>query len=161
MTAMKKITLLAAIKQTQPFRHPHEELYLSIIKTASDLSHRADQFFRPHGITQIQYNVLRILRGAGPEGLCRNEISGRMITAAPDMSRLLERMEKQGLISRSRDREDKRQVSSTITKKGEKLLQQLDEPLHRHLEGDLLGLGEKKTAQLLELLEEVRGMIAM
>jgi DNA-binding MarR family transcriptional regulator len=159
MTSPDKIPLVAAIRQKQPFQLPQQELYLSLLKTASDLSHLADQFFRQFEITQIQYNVLRILRGAGSAGLCRNEISERMITAAPDMSRLLERMEKAGLIRRSRDRDDKRQVASTITRKGESLLDKMEAPLidfHKH---QLQALGSARITSLLDGLSEIRALI--
>ena len=159
MTSTEKIPLISAIKQKQPFRLPQQELYLSLLKTASDLSHLADQFFRTFEITQIQYNVLRILRGAGSNGLCRNEISERMITAAPDMSRLLERMEKAGLISRSRDRDDKRQVASTITRKGEVLLEKVEAPLLEFHKQQLQGLGSTKIAMLLDALAEIRALL--
>ncbi|MDE1174980.1 MAG: MarR family transcriptional regulator [Edaphobacter sp.] len=128
------------------------------MKTASDLSHLTDQFLRSFEITQIQYNVLRILRGAGPAGLCRNEISDRMITAAPDMSRLLDRMERAGLIHRSRDRDDRRQVASTITKAGEALLDKVDIPLMEFHRAQFDGLSGNKVSSVLEVLAEIRAL---
>jgi DNA-binding MarR family transcriptional regulator len=159
MSHSEKISLATAIKQKQPFKLPQQELYLSILKTASDMSHLTDLFLRQFDITQIQYNVLRILRGAGPEGLCRNEISERMITAAPDMSRLLDRMERDGLITRSRDREDRRQVSSSITRKGEMLLERMEAPITDFHKKLLQPLSAAKTNALLDSLAEIRGLL--
>jgi hypothetical protein len=73
MVPTKKASLATALKQTRPFVSLEQEVYLSFLRTTSELSHAADQFFRPFGITSSQYNVLRILRGAGADGLCRNE----------------------------------------------------------------------------------------
>jgi DNA-binding MarR family transcriptional regulator len=159
MSSSDKISLVSAIKQRQPFRLPQQELYLSLVKTASDLSHLTDRFLRQYEVTQIQYNVLRILRGAGNAGLCRNEITERMITAAPDMSRLLDRMEKVGLIHRSRDRDDRRQVASSITRKGEALLECVEEPLMDFHKKLLHGLGAGKISTLLDSLAEIRALL--
>ena len=112
MARTKKSSLATTLKQNRPFVSLEQEVYLSILRTASELSYAVDQFFRPFGITSSQYNVLRILRGAGVDGLCRNEISERMVTATPDMSRLLDRMEKAGWVTRERAEGDRRQVST-------------------------------------------------
>jgi DNA-binding MarR family transcriptional regulator len=126
MPLTKKSSLATALKQTRPFVSLEQEVYLSILRTASELSYSVDQFFRPFDITPSQYNVLRILRGAGTDGLCRNEISERMVTATPDMSRLLDRMEKAGWVTRERAEDDRRQVSTYITKSGMELLVMLE-----------------------------------
>jgi len=128
MVPTKNASLAAALKQTRPFVSLEQEVYLSLLRTTSELSHAVDQFFRPFGITSSQYNVLRILRGAGADGLCRNEISERMVTATPDMSRLLDRMEKAGWVTRERAEDDRRQVSTYITKSGMELLAKLETP---------------------------------
>jgi DNA-binding MarR family transcriptional regulator len=128
MVPTKKASLAAALKQTRPFVSLEQEVYLSLLRTTSELSHAVDQFFRPFGITSSQYNVLRILRGAGADGLCRNEISERMVTATPDMSRLLDRMEKAGWVTRERAEDDRRQVSTYITRSGMELLVKLETP---------------------------------
>jgi DNA-binding MarR family transcriptional regulator len=128
MARTKKSSLATALKQNRPFVSLEQEVYLGILRTASELSYTVDQFFRPFGITSSQYNVLRILRGAGTDGLCRNEISERMVTATPDMSRLLDRMEKAGWVTRERAKEDRRQVSTHITKSGMELLARLEKP---------------------------------
>ena len=128
MVPAKKASLATALKQTRPFVSLEQEVYLSLLRTTSELSHAVDQFFRSFGITSSQYNVLRILRGAGADGLCRNEISERMVTATPDMSRLLDRMEKAGWVTRKRAEGDRRQVFTHITKSGMELLARLEKP---------------------------------
>jgi DNA-binding MarR family transcriptional regulator len=128
MARAKKSSLATALKQNRPFVSLEQEVYLSILRTASELSYAVDQFFRQFDITQSQYNVLRILRGAGADGLCRNEISERMVTATPDMTRLLDRMEKAGWVTRKRAEDDRRQVSTHITKSGMELLARLEKP---------------------------------
>jgi DNA-binding MarR family transcriptional regulator len=128
MARAKKSSLATDLKQNRPFVSLEQEVYLSILRTASELSYAVDQFFRQFDITQSQYNVLRILRGAGADGLCRNEISERMVTATPDMSRLLDRMEKAGWLTRKRAEGDRRQVSTHITKSGMELLARLEKP---------------------------------
>jgi DNA-binding MarR family transcriptional regulator len=128
MARAKKSSLATALKQNRPFVSLEQEVYLSILRTASELSYAVDQFFRQFDITQSQYNVLRILRGVGADGLCRNEISERMVTATPDMTRLLDRMEKAGWVTRKRAEDDRRQVSTHITKSGMELLARLEKP---------------------------------
>src|SRR4051812_50226485 len=83
-------------------------------------------FLRPYGITATQYNVLRILRGSEPEGLCRNDLRDRMLTRMPDVTRLLDRMEEAGLVERTRETEDRRMVTSGTTAKGMQILATLD-----------------------------------
>src|SRR5580692_8218735 len=128
MALTQKSSLATALEQNRPFVSLEQEVYLSILRTASELSYAVDQFFRPFDITPSQYNVLRILRGAGTDGLCRNEISERMVTATPDMTRLLDRMEKSGWVTRKRAENDRRQVSTQITKSGMELLARLEKP---------------------------------
>jgi DNA-binding MarR family transcriptional regulator len=128
MPRRQRSPLAKTLKQTRPFVSVEQEVYLSILRTASELSYAVDQFFGQFDITQSQYNVLRILRGAGADGLCRNEISERMVTATPDMTRLLDRMEKAGWVTRKRAEDDRRQVSTHITKSGMELLARLEKP---------------------------------
>jgi hypothetical protein len=95
--------LQAEIKQSRPFPRPSAEAFLSIVRTAAVLEHQIGEVLRPHGITSTQYNVLRILRGAGARGLCGREIAERLVSRVPDVSRLLDRMEELGLLTRERD----------------------------------------------------------
>src|ERR1700744_5587430 len=140
MARTKKSSLATALKQTRPFVSLEQEAYLSILRTASELSYAVDQFFRPFDITPSQYNVLRILRGAGADGLCRNEISERMVTATPDMTRLLDRMEAAGWGTRERAEDDRRQVSTYITQSGLALLESLEAPVRGFVTGILKGV---------------------
>src|ERR1700691_6088068 len=128
MARTQKSSLATTLKQNRPFVSLEQEVYLSILRTASELSYAVDQFFRPFDITPSQYNVLRILRGVGADGLCRNEISERMVTATPDMSRLLDRMEKAGWVTRERAGDDRRQVCTYITKYGVEVRARLETP---------------------------------
>jgi DNA-binding MarR family transcriptional regulator len=156
MASKKNASLATALKQNRPFVSIEQEVYLSILRTASDLSHGVDLLFRPFDITPSQYNVLRILRGAGIEGLCRNEISERMVTATPDMSRLLDRMERAGWVTRERAEADRRQVSTYITKSGMELLETLERPIRDFVARIFNGaaIGDLKT--ILKVNEQIR-----
>src|SRR5260370_36671289 len=118
----------------RPVSHPdlplEDKVFISLEKTADFLGLEAEQLFKPHGLTGTQYNVLRILRGAEPEGLACRAIGERMISHDPDMTRLLDRMEKRGLISRTRQTDDRRVVKTRITAQGLSSLKTLDQPVH-------------------------------
>jgi DNA-binding MarR family transcriptional regulator len=156
MVPTKKVSLATALKQTRPFVSLEQELYLSLLRTTSELSHAVDQFFRPFGITSSQYNVLRILRGAGADGLCRNEISERMVTATPDMSRLLDRMEKAGWVTRERAEDDRRQVSTYITKSGMELLAKLETPTNDFMMRLFAGAAVSDRKTVLKVNDRIR-----
>jgi DNA-binding MarR family transcriptional regulator len=156
MATTKKSSLAVALKQNRPFVSLQQEAFLSILRTASELSHASDKFLRKFGITQPQYNVLRILRGAGAEGLCRNEISARMVAATPDMSRLLDRMERSGWITRERDENDRRQVSTFITDPGRKLLAMIEGPVNEQTHRLLQGVKPSDLKMLLDVLAQIR-----
>src|SRR5690625_1568461 len=110
------------LKQSRPFANLEHGAQLSIIRTSSMLTDAFERMLKPHGITSTQFNVLRILRGAGDTGLCRNEIGDRMITRMPDVTRLLDRMEEAGYIARERSTEDRRMVRTFLADKGYELL---------------------------------------
>src|SRR6476469_4609617 len=110
------------IKQTRPFARPGDEALLSIFRTASVLEHAFNELLRPFGLTMTQYNVLRILQGAGAAGLCGREIGERLVSRVPDVSRLLDRMTELALVSKERDAADHRHVTTRITTKGLRLL---------------------------------------
>ena len=156
MATGRKSSLAATIKQNRPFVSLQQEAFLSILRTASELSHAADKFLRKFEITQQQYNVLRILRGAGAEGLCRNEISARMVAATPDMSRLLDRMEKSGWITRERAEDDRRQVSTFITDSGQKLLKMIEAPVGDEIHRLFEGVKSTDLTMLVEVLAQIR-----
>jgi DNA-binding MarR family transcriptional regulator len=147
------------IKQTRPFRSLEQEAYLSLGRTWSLLEHSVTDALRPHGITPTQYNVLRILRGAGEAGLCRSEVMERMIAPVPDATRLLDRMEAAGLIVRERSSEDRRFVTTRVTEKGLEMLAELDEPildLHRR---QFAAVDEEPLRNLVEILGLVRQLL--
>jgi DNA-binding MarR family transcriptional regulator len=156
MAHAKKSSLATALKQNRPFVSLEQEVYLSILRTASELSYAVDQFFRPFDITPSQYNVLRILRGVGTDGLCRNEISERMVTATPDMSRLLDRMEKAGWVTRERAEDDRRQVSTYITKSGMELLARLETPTHDFVSRLFAGAPVSDLKTVLKVNDQIR-----
>jgi DNA-binding MarR family transcriptional regulator len=144
------------IKQRKPFKSIHEEAALNIVRTAALLSADFEQIFKPHGLTATQYNVLRILRGSDADGLCRNEVRDRLLTRMPDATRLLDRMEKAGLISRSREQEDRRLVTTRLTKKGRQLVDDLDPIVARQHRERLGHLTDKQLATLNSLLTQAR-----
>src|SRR5688572_4780563 len=96
------------LKQTRPFASLEQEVHLSVLRTAAVLERRFAQLLKPVGLTLTQYNVLRILRGAGDEGLCRNEVGERLLREVPDVTRLLDRMKTLKLIRRQRSSEDRK-----------------------------------------------------
>lgn len=143
-----------AIKQTKPFASLEQEVSLTLERLTNDLGAQFAEVLKVAGVTTAQYNVLRILRGAGEGGLACSEIGERMVTRDSDMTRLLDRMEKSSLVSRMRDTADRRIVKTHITKEGLDVLAELDTPvmdLHRRQLGHL---GEEKLTKLLALLEE-------
>lgn len=156
MCPPKSASLAEILKQTKSFSSSQQEAYLSIIRTAAELSHTADRCLKPFKITQAQYNVLRILRGAGDAGLCRNEIRSRMLNAMPDMSRLLDRMEKTGWIERERGLHDRRQVATRLTRSGAQMLDSIDKPLNRLHLRQFRGMSPKNLKRLLASLAEIR-----
>ena len=144
------------IRQTKPFRCAEEEAYLSIVRTAAILEHTLAQALKPFDITPTQYNVLSILRGAGSEGLCRNEVGGRLVTAMPDVTRLLDRMEDQGLIVRERSTSDRRVVSTKLTKKGLDLVGKLDAKVVEVHEKQFRGIDKRGLKTLIGVLGDIR-----
>lgn len=148
--------LAKELQQQKPFESPEQEAVLSIARTAAMLDRALTEFLKPHGVTPTQYNVLRILRGAGENALCRHEIRERLVSEVPDVTRLLDRLEDAGLVRRTRDPEDRRMTRTRITARGRKLLASLDEPL-RQLQEDLLGeVARVDLVRLVDLLATVR-----
>jgi len=147
---------LAQRNPPRPVETVEAAAYVSILRTADALARRMEQVLKPAGLSGPQYNVLRILRGAGPEGLACREIGERMIARDPDITRLLDRLEKRVLISRARDRRDRRVVTTRITREGLRILGELDRPvLEAH--GRQLGhMRPRELAILVRLLEQVR-----
>ncbi len=144
------------IKQRKPFTCREEELMLNILRTADQLQRRMVELLKTAELSGTQYNVLRILRGAGAEGLACGEISERMVTRDPDITRLLDRLEKRGLVARAREREDRRVVTARIAPGGLELLKKLDEPVVQAHKAQLGHLEPRQQETLIRLLETAR-----
>jgi DNA-binding MarR family transcriptional regulator len=149
--------LQAELKQKVPFTSREQEAYLSLLRTADALQAQVEARLKEFGLTGTQYNALRILRGAGAEGLPCREIGERMITRDPDITRLLNRLEDRGFVERTRAKYDRRVIYGKITVAGLKLLRELDNPIEKHSREMLRHVGQEKLRQLIELLELVRG----
>lgn len=134
---------------------PEEAAFLDLLRTTDMLSRRLAQVLKTGELSATQYNVLRILRGA-PEGLTCGEIANRMITRDPDITRLLDRLEKRGLISRCRETRDRRLVQAQITPEGLALLARLDRPVQEAHRRQLGHLGRQRLRALAELLSACR-----
>ncbi len=144
------------IKQTKPFSSLEEEAGIALARTADQIERGFAELLKQQELTGTQYNVLRILRGAGSAGLACSEIGERMVTRDPDITRLLDRIERGGLCVRGRDQKDRRVILTRITKKGMDLLRVLDRPV-QELNKKLLGhMGEDQLRSLLRLLDTVR-----
>jgi DNA-binding MarR family transcriptional regulator len=137
-----------AIKQTQPFPSRAQEGLVGMLVVADRIQRTAAPLLEPHGITPQQYNVLRILRGAGDRGLPTLEIAERMIQQAPGITRLLDRLEAKRLVARERCREDRRRVWCRITPAGLTLLGALDQPVDQW-DREALGMLSRKQVDLL------------
>jgi DNA-binding MarR family transcriptional regulator len=136
---------------------PLEDLiFVALLRTADSLAQEAEQLLKAGGLSGAQYNVLRILRGAGPEGIACRGIGERMISHDPDMTRLLDRMEKRELITRERQAEDRRVVKTKITAQGLNLLKTLDQPIHDLHKRQFRHMNVSRLKTLAKLLEEIR-----
>jgi len=149
-------TLRDEIKQTKPFTSLAQEAQLSVIRTGALFMDEIEQFLKPYGITATQYNVLRILRGSEPNGLCRNELRDRMLTRMPDMTRLLDRLEEAGLVARERQDEDRRMVRSRISSAGIELLADLDNVTQDEEKRRFGHLNDQQLRTLIDLLALAR-----
>lgn len=137
-------------------RSPEEATFLELLRTTEMLSRGLVPVLKAEDLSATQYNVLRILRGA-PEGLPCGEIANRMISRDPDVTRLLDRLEKRGLISRSRETTDRRMVVTRITSEGLQSLSRLDNPVQQAHIRQLGHLGRKRMELLTRLLHVCRG----
>jgi DNA-binding MarR family transcriptional regulator len=144
------------IKQTKPFALRSDEALLSVLRTATVLEHGSNELLRPFGITTTQYNVLRILRGAGARGLCGREVGERLISRVPDVSRLLDRMAEMGLLVKERDAADRRHVTARITPRGRRVLTQATPALVEYGRARVERLSARTLEALIEALEAIR-----
>lgn len=150
------MSLRDEIKQRRPFKSREEEVSLNVHRTANALAQGFAPLLKDADLTATQYNALRILRGAGKDGLPCGEIAARMITKDSDITRLLDRLEKRGLVGRRRDSDDRRVVLTRITADGLRLLAGLDQPVVETHARLLSHLGPRRLRQLAELLEAAR-----
>jgi DNA-binding MarR family transcriptional regulator len=144
------------IRVTRPLDSAQTEAFLNIQRTAGVLLSEIQDVLRPFGLSNPQYNVLRILRGAGLDGLPSGEIGGRMVTRDPDITRLIDRLLQAGLVSRHRGTQDRRVVRVGITEKGLSVLSQLDEPIRAAHERQFESLTSEQMSTLISLLEALR-----
>lgn len=153
---MKKSPLQKEILQRKGFDSPRVEALLNILRTQSVLMGPLSALFKEHGLSQPLYNILRILRGAAPEGLCVQEIADRMIAREPDTTRLLDRLETLGFARRERSKEDRRVVRVRITRAGLEILGSLEEPLQRVHQALLGHLTDADLASISRLMAKAR-----
>lgn len=153
---MAKSLLQKELQKKKPFECPEQEVTLNLLRTADFVSREGSSLLERHGISGPQYNVLRILRGHRETGLPCQKIIAQMITQMPDITRLVDRLEASGFVSRERTKQDRRLVIVHITAVGMSLLAQLDEPvldLHR---GQMKHMTRAELAELNRLLEKLR-----
>ena len=155
LSAMAK-RLQDELKQTRPLGSLEEEVIVGLARTADALQRCLSAVLKKGGISPAQYNVLRILRGAGPSGLACREIGERMVTMDPDLTRLLDRLEARHLVTRARDGADRRVVTTRISQVGLELLAELEEPLQAENRRMLGHMGDDRLRTLAALLDEAR-----
>jgi DNA-binding MarR family transcriptional regulator len=143
-------------KPTESFRSREQRATVGLLRTADAIKRSLAQVIEPHGITPQQYNVLRILRGAGPDGLPTLTIGERMIEQTPGVTRLVDRLERKGLVARTPCPKDRRRVFCRITPKGLDLLEELDEPVNRWDAHAVSVLPPVELDSLITLLDRVR-----
>ena len=148
--------LAKEIGQTKPFALREEEAFLNLARTFEFLQQQVAELLKQFQLTPTQYNLLRILRGAGEEGVTCSQAAERMLTLDPDMTRLLDRMEARSLIQRERSRQDRRIVITRITQEGLSLAATIDEPLQTLFRRLFGRLDDRKLTALIETLEALR-----
>jgi DNA-binding MarR family transcriptional regulator len=149
-------TLRSELRQTKAFNSLEQEAFLSIGRTAAALRDGLEEVLKSSDISLTQYNVLRILRGAEPGGLTRNEIRDRLVNRMPDVTRLLDRMEDAGLVRRVREEEDRRCVATHLTRAGRTLVDSLDAPVEAEHRRRLGHMTRTQLRALIDLLAVAR-----
>jgi DNA-binding MarR family transcriptional regulator len=152
-----KRRLQEELKQSRPIPTLEEEAYLEIQRTAQVAARWIAEALKPTGLSESQFNVLRILRGSGPDGLPSSRIAERMVRHDPDLTRLLDRLEAAGLVEKARDERDRRVTYARITAAGLSVVQRASEAARRRIQAALGPLGPRKLEALSDLLELVRG----
>jgi DNA-binding MarR family transcriptional regulator len=155
MATSKSKGLAGQIGKRRPFDSPEQEAYLNLLRTTDQLSGEFAALYKQYGITDPQYNVLRILRGHGGRVATR-QIAAEMVTRQPDITRLIDRLEKVELVVRHRCKEDRRIVWVELTRRGTDLLERLDKPVANLHHRQLSHLGERKLRNINKLLCEAR-----
>jgi len=144
------------IGKKRPFELPEEEAYLNVIRTASILSAEFGVLFRSRGLSESSYNVLRILRASGEAGRPSQQIARDLVVQVPDITRLVDRLEKKGLVERTRSTTDRRVVQVRITESGQELVDSLDAPVQALHRKQMSHMGADRLAALSDLLSEAR-----
>jgi DNA-binding MarR family transcriptional regulator len=147
------------LKSTVEFKSVRQEAFLSLLVTVDRLQRRHSEFMAGFGVSPKQYNILRILRGAGSSGLPVMEIGRRMIEKSPDISRIIDRLIDMGLVKRRRQRSDRRVVIVNIANKGLDLLDKMDQPVSNEVDNMLSSVNDSDMAELIDLLEKVRDSV--
>jgi DNA-binding MarR family transcriptional regulator len=153
---VKSASLREELQQARPFESPAHEAILALNRTTDLLRQKIAGVVEPHGISPQQYNVLRILRGAGKTGMPTLDIADRMVEKAPGITRLLDRLESKHLVRRRRCPKDRRQVLCWITEAGLKLLAELDTPVTEMGPHLLRPLNGSEIGALIEMLNRIR-----
>lgn len=148
--------ILAELKQARPFATKAQQATVALLHTTDVVRRRLARVVEREGITLQQYNVLRILRGAGGQPMSALDVAERLIEEAPGVSRLLDRLVAKGLIQRERSAADRRRLECSITRKGLELLARLDEPIVRADSDAMSGLSAREIATLDDLLARIR-----
>jgi len=146
------------LQQTRAPRSLQEEASLNIVRTADVLMQALGDVLKPYMLSATQYNVLRILRGAGNDGVSCKEIGKRLLARDPDITRLMDRLEQRGLVLRDRAKEDRRVVTHRLTESGEELVNELQRPIETLHQRCIGHMKPERLRNLIELLEEVRGV---
>jgi DNA-binding MarR family transcriptional regulator len=149
-------TIREEIRQRKPFRSPQQEAVVALLRTSTVVHDYYEKILAPHGLTLQQMNVLRILRGAGTEGLPTLEIAQRMVERTPGITRLIDRLERKGLVARVRSKSDRRVVFCRATESGLELLARLDAVIDEADRAAVETLGEGELGKLVELLDRIR-----
>jgi DNA-binding MarR family transcriptional regulator len=149
-------SLQQEIKLTRPFDSLETEAFLNLIRTHETVMRSVSEFFRDSGLTQTLYNVLRIIRGAGDQGVTCTQIGERIITRVPDVTRLIDRLTKAKLVRRVRNNDDRRVVELFLTTKGSALLEKMDGPLTNLHQENFSHMNERELTTLIRLLTKMR-----
>lgn len=148
--------LARELHKKRPFRSAEQEAYLNLVRTVSRLSAEFERLFRAHGLSGATYNVLRILRGAGAAGVPCHEIGSHAVAEVPDITRLVDRLERAGLAARARTSRDRRVVLVRVSAKGIRLLSGLDGPVMALHKAQLGHMSRAELAKLSGLLARAR-----